>query len=353
MAVFTAELVLTALTEYRIYKEHKELYENSPPETFEKGSPLLKTVLHWNPSSNIIAASKRLFKNCSVSRCILSKSKSSMTEADAVIFDGTQTQNMPPKDVLGQVWIFATMEPPVYNHKHISRWKNVFNWTFSYRRDSDILAMYGGITPKEENIENDYFNTLLHKKSKDIMWMASNCQTKSKREKYVAKLQRLRKIDVFGACGRLQCPRSGNHSKCNRILKNETYKFYLAFENSLCRDYATEKIFQTMKYDIVPIIRGGYDKTLYLPNDSFIDANIKDPSELYSLLLQNRNDSQYYAQFFQWRKHFISKNSIPYGWCEICARLHDLSSHRRLYNDIDQWWRGGPDSPKICAHQNR
>ena len=33
--------------------------------------------------------------------------------------------------------------------------------------------------------------------------------------------------------------------------------FYLAFENSKCDDYVTEKFFATSKMDIVPIVMGG------------------------------------------------------------------------------------------------
>ncbi len=34
------------------------------------------------------------------------------------------------------------------------------------------------------------------------------------------------------------------------------YKFYLSFENSLCRDYVTEKFF-TRAGNILPVVRGG------------------------------------------------------------------------------------------------
>ena len=40
------------------------------------------------------------------------------------------------------------------------------------------------------------------------------------------------KIDVYGKCGNLTCSR-GEEGECEAML-NDSYKFYLAFENSVC-----------------------------------------------------------------------------------------------------------------------
>jgi hypothetical protein len=55
----------------------------------------------------------------------------------------------------------------------------------------------------------------------------------------VKQLKKYIDVDVYGNCGTLSCPRS-EEEDC-RVMAAKKYKFYLSLENSLCKDYITEK----------------------------------------------------------------------------------------------------------------
>jgi len=74
-----------------------------------------------------------------------------------------------------------------------------------------------------------------------VAWFVSNCGAKNNRLEFAHQLQKHIDVDIYGGCGTKNCPRhSGDH--CLEVLAKE-YKFYLAFENSNCRDYITEKFY--------------------------------------------------------------------------------------------------------------
>jgi len=77
-------------------------------------------------------------------------------------------------------------------------------------------------------------------KSKIVAVVMSNCYAGivNDRIKYIKELKKYIKVDIYGKCGTLTCPRKTCMEKLGR-----KYKFYLSFENCNCRDYITEKFF--------------------------------------------------------------------------------------------------------------
>ena len=67
-----------------------------------------------------------------------------------------------------------------------------------------------------------------------VAQFVTHCQTPSRREKVISKLSKLINIDIYGGCGSLKCSRKPKDYSCYDAM-NQTYKFYLSFENSLCK----------------------------------------------------------------------------------------------------------------------
>ena len=82
---------------------------------------------------------------------------------------------------------------------------------------------------------------------------------------FIRQMQKYMGVDVFGGCGK-QCPdkfSDGRLGDCKSIVGAE-YKFYLAFENSICKDYVTEKFFAILKYNIIPVVLNGGSNDFYV-----------------------------------------------------------------------------------------
>ena len=122
----------------------------------------------------------------------------------------------------------------------------------TFRLNADIPYRYGEfvqVAPHPQSGEdlNKIFNnfgaanTQLAVKEKGksepetlVAQMVSNCKTESRREEVVSRLSKLINVHIYGGCGPLNCTKKPQDSSCYDAL-NKTYKFYLSFENSLCK----------------------------------------------------------------------------------------------------------------------
>ena len=58
----------------------------------------------------------------------------------------------------GQKWIFAMKEPPMYSEFSADAFNGFFDWTMTYKLDSDIPWTYGGFNerPKPRKLQDYY-----------------------------------------------------------------------------------------------------------------------------------------------------------------------------------------------------
>jgi alpha-1,3-fucosyltransferase len=112
----------------------------------------------------------------------------------------------------------------------------------------------------------------------------------------------------------------------------------LAFENTLCKDYITEKVYRSMKHMIIPVVYGGAHYWKFLPPHSYINVNdFKSIQELADHLKYLSANPEEYVKYFWWKKHYKIVGTLDETFCNLCQTLHDpvLGKREKIYNDID------------------
>uniref|UniRef100_A0A5S6Q107 Fucosyltransferase n=1 Tax=Trichuris muris TaxID=70415 RepID=A0A5S6Q107_TRIMR len=274
------------------------------------------------------------FSTCPTSNCIATGSLPSPdVNPDAVIF----RYLLPalPQRPAHQIWIFFSLESPL-NTPSFANLNGVANWTATYRLDSDIAIPYGLYRPKRRETTSQFNSSGFAGKSSLVAWFSSNCFTMNQREAYVRELAKYVEVDVYGGCGRHRCRRGS--SACWEMLAKK-YKFYLAFENSNCRHYITEKLFfNAFQHNVIPVVMGA-PKEDYLrlaPPNSFIHVDDFDtPRQLADYLKHVALNQTLYDSFFKWRSHYEEVNTR--FWCRLCAMLNRPVP--KTYPSLESWWR--------------
>ena len=180
------------------------------------------------------------------------------------------------------------------------------------------------------------------------------------------------KVDVYGRCGSKSCNKLVNATKCYENM-SKNYKFYLSFENSVCKeiirkqlyfgstfffqDYITEKFFNILQYDVIPIVLNGANMTNIAPPHSHI--NIQDfnsTKHLAEYLMKVDKNDTLFASYFWWRDYYYVQVLINHslseiihiykvasqaefdveprqaGWCGLCRRLHQNTPTLKTLN---------------------
>ncbi|CAG7816625.1 unnamed protein product [Allacma fusca] len=315
-----------------LFHHHEDLYRGT-----NKSIPLTHnniTILFWTPIWSRPMTEKNI--PCGNIKCRVTPNRHLLQSSQAVVFHGWESdmivarkgtrearKNIPEVRHYNQYWVLLALEPPMYFSPRLQSFGNLFNWTMTYRSDSDIHLPYGKFQKLEKPIPVNGTEHLA-KRKKLVSLVLSNCNdVPSKRLRLIKELQKYVKVDVYGKCGTFQC-KERTHAGCKQQLGNE-YKFYLSFENSVCEDYITEKIFQAYGAQMVPIVFGGGNYDRIVPPGSYININEFPTAKSLAdyLLLLNSQDEKY-LQYFEWKKNYILKaDYIGYdtGYCQMCQKI--------------------------------
>ncbi|CAD1468822.1 unnamed protein product [Heterotrigona itama] len=336
-----------------------------PPIINKKKGPYL--ILIWKHGKFLERRHIRRFtnnkfspwENCTV-KCVLSYQSEHLDIADAVVFHLHLTRDVLELPTVrtrwDQRWIFLTDESPIhtflYGNQELSRYNGLFNWSMTYRMNSDVPVPYGRtISTSFINSPNINFSSDLIKKSKTklVTIMGSNCRGTNGRWEYINQLKLIlgNDLDIYGKClngNTTACP--GHFDKDCPVLNS--YKFYLAFENSNCREYLTEKVFWHGYHKLaIPVIMGAPKKDCekLLPPRSFLHvSDFADPAALANYIQYLNKYNEKYFEYHEWRKYYKVINEHGYfgsmsrHYCRVCEALHYNSPVVKVYENMESFW---------------
>ncbi|UYV70620.1 FUT3 [Cordylochernes scorpioides] len=297
--------------------------------------PTPQTVLLWTPFFGKTDYIPPLTsQGCPELPCTFTSNRSALASSSAVIFHlrDTQPADLPTsRPSRSQVWVALHHESPHYTPRILTSLNGLINWTATYRRDSDIY-----LNPRLAQRQQPV--TLPPRrlnKTRLVAWFVSNCDTPSRREAYVNTLRRTVSVDIYGSCGEKQCLPKMSRECLEKV--SQEYYFYLSFENSICQDYVTEKFYDILQLDIVPVVLGGADYRALAPPGSYIDArDFEHPRNLGRFLLVLAKDPRRYRRYFAWKTQFYMTLD-PYA-CQLCRKLVEPTLTPKVYQDLDSWW---------------
>ena len=100
------------------------------------------------------------------------------------------------------------------------------------------------------------------------------------------------------------------------------YKFYFAFENSICDDYVTEKLWRALRMNIVPVVLGGYNYSELLPQKSYIDIkDFSSPEKLADYLQVLNGDDNLYNEYGKVNTRLCHTNQCSAAFVSISIRM--------------------------------
>ncbi|KAH9488510.1 hypothetical protein Btru_062204 [Bulinus truncatus] len=325
-----------------IYAKHKPV-----------GSTKYINIGYFDPNRELGFLMRTYFDECEYDKCRMTNDVES---ANAVIFLVARLTRVGVPEFKrkpGQIWILKTDEAPSrftwFESLNRTGLKDQMNWTLTHKLDSDIPFVYGRLVMSDVDETKDY-DKIYEGKNRTAAWFVSHCNVRSDRLMYVERMQNRTDVDIFGLCGPYTCGmaekvpgvqsmrKQADQLQCFPLLST-SYKFYLAFENSLCQEYISEKFFKLFtNVDVIPVVRGGANYKSYFPSDMYVDASdFSTPESLADYLEDLGNDKERYIAYLKNKDRYRSVLEFPDWQCRLCEKLH--TDHRtHTYRNVHDWW---------------
>lgn len=214
-----------------------------------------------------------------------------------------------------QIWVAWSYESEVnYPWMFSDELKDIFDLWMTYHLDSDVVLPYYDYTFKEKLLTSPC------EKTKDVCMFISSPVNNSRRLEYLSELMEYLPIDSYGSWRR-NCVLGKDEGYVTKLDVIKQYKFTIAFENAISKDYVTEKFFEPLIAGSVPIYLGAPNIEMFsLGKYAFIDVRDYDsPRSLAEDINNFCKDMSKYNALLEWKK-----NPLP-------ARLSELIEEQRVH----------------------
>ncbi|CAG8495340.1 40696_t:CDS:1 [Gigaspora margarita] len=212
----------------------------------------------------------------------------------------------------------------------------------SFDEDSDLPTSYVRDDPEIWRTIQPFDITKLSPNSTLVSFVASHMT--EYRKTFIPSLQDHMSVASFGYV--YQNTPWSHYPECLNLGKFETkncvvskYPFYLALESCQEKDYSTEKLWNTFKVGVVPIIWGAPNVRSYLPHPKsviFVE-DFSDVEELANYLKYLAKNETAYLEYHKWKtmkfsdefekKSYLSMRNME---CNICKEV----ARQRI---LDEW----------------
>ena len=259
--------------------------------------------------------------------CVLTKDRSVLTDDFDSVFilfygSGIHWDDLPLPRGRDDIWALLHDESSKNNIElNFIEVLSLFNYTSTFSRHSDlpITAMY---LP-----DLDYLTQPLkyppHRDTESrgsVLYIHSDCQVPTYRDLYTQELMKHITVDSYGSClNNKQFPEylwkgdnllKYQHEELYEFISG--YKFTLAFENSRCDDYITEKLWRPLHMRSIPIYHGAKTVKDWVPSPhSVIYAeDFEGPKALADYLHYLESNHSAYEEYFSYKSRVTNERLI-------------------------------------------
>ncbi|KRY89360.1 CDK5 regulatory subunit-associated protein 1 [Trichinella pseudospiralis] len=354
LKIFSLAILLLATVIFVIIRDGRELFFAEPKLTFVEngGEPrqLEKLILLFISVGQPELRFTTGRQNCGLDYdCIASNDKRLFPLSSAVIFELRDVRLssifLPKRD--DQMFIFYSREAPPQLFAPTLGVGNFFDHSVTYLPISWLHCPYGMVKKKKKKKGNSGEESIATSlvqpnRTRLAFWIASKCSSHSGREWLVHRLAQYVPIDTYGACGTLPLARAAfDHDRQRSLAK--LYKFRIVFENTVCRNYMTERFFEALIDGSVPVVLRRADYESIAPEHSFIAADdFRSAKQLADYLNYLDKNSEQYAKYFHWTRLY-SVELVRSCVCKLCLAIKEKSGTRtrdfnNTNNNFYQWW---------------